>query len=84
MSNNFEKIVEEIVEEVENATWNWFYNFPTPNDFEDNGIFSHIELPIPEDEDIPEEIYNYILGENYQILLTLEIDKQIMIVKIIK
>ena len=81
MSNDFETIVEEI-EEASKAFYvhhGHIFNFPVPKDFDTNGIFSHIDLPISEDEELPVDLLKYILGENYQSLLTPEIDDKIRI-----
>ncbi len=79
MSDDFETIVEEIEEASKAFFVHHEFNFPVPKDFDTNGIFSHIELPISEDEELPEELLKYILGENYQSILTPEIDDKIRI-----
>jgi hypothetical protein len=45
-----------------NKGYNCCYSFPSIEDFKENGCFSHIKLPINENEKIPEEVLLYIFG----------------------
>ena len=56
--------IEELCRECVDGICN--YRFPTVNDFRKNGMFSHIKLPIPENEKNPEEVMRYIYGKHYQ------------------
>ena len=52
--------------EVEKGFCSCNYIFPVIEDFKENGIFSHIKLPIPDDQDVPEEIIKYVCGDDYK------------------
>jgi len=41
------------------------YKFPTIEMFQKGGIFFHINLPLSDDENIPEDILTYIYGNHY-------------------
>jgi hypothetical protein len=41
---------------------NCSYKFPIIEDFKEGGRFSHIKLPIGEDQELPDEIIEYVFG----------------------
>lgn len=42
---------------------NCVYNFPTIKDFAEGGRFSHIQLPLTNNDSLPDEIIEYIFGK---------------------
>ena len=65
MSLYFENEVKELEKCLECVDGICQQKFPLISDFRDNGIFSHIRLPLSENEDVPDEVLKYIYGCHY-------------------